>query len=158
MWVGLIQSVEGLKSQDWSFLEKKEFCLKIHMEIGLLVLFLWKALTDMSVRFKDSSTRNVIKFIVVRLFPGMLSSFSGYVTSRSWVQDSSNLSATPALLLTSAGSCVGRAPTGPQSPYPSNRGWGAGCVMVTPLLRACWEGQMSWCIKSSETEHELDKE
>lgn len=28
MWVGLIQSVEDLKSNNWSFPEKKKFCLK----------------------------------------------------------------------------------------------------------------------------------
>ena len=29
MWVGLIQSVEGLKSKEWSFPKKRQICLKI---------------------------------------------------------------------------------------------------------------------------------
>ena len=104
-------------------------------------------------------TRNVIKFIIVILFlpPGMLSSLSDCVSSPTWVWDSRNLSGTPGLLLNSVGSCVGRAPTELQSPYLSSGSWGAGCVMITPLLRGSWEGQMRWCVKSSATEHELDK-
>ena len=31
MWVGLVQSIKGLKSKDGSFL-KKEFCLQIETE------------------------------------------------------------------------------------------------------------------------------